>query len=314
MPDISIAVISYKPIWDKLRSTLKSILCQKNVDFEIIIADDGSEDDCFDKVEKYLKAHNYSAYKLVKNPVNQGIVKNILSAINVAKGKYIKPISPGDFFYDEITLKSICDVINITKASVYFGRMIYYTENEGTVITDISKMNPFDVRPYINQDYSKIIKNYFLNNDFISGASVVYKTSIIKKYLSETSSFLKYAEDLSIMYMLLNGEKIQYISLQPIIWYEYGIGISTNINKEWNKKLSTDIKNMISFLFEKKLIKQWIKNLYFAKTTNIRRLIKFVHVPVMFLRHMIRKKNLKGYEEVDIKIDNLNILLQNNEK
>jgi hypothetical protein len=175
-------------------------------------------------------------------------------------------------------------------------------------------MNPFNVKPYIQQDYKKIMKNYFLNSDFITGASVIYKTDVVKQYLSKASSFLMYAEDLIIMYMLQNDEKIQYIASQPIVWYEYGVGISTNNNNEWNNKLDSDIKNMMLYLFDNGLIKKWIKNLYFAKIANKRRLIKFVHEPSMFITHMIRKKKINGYDEINIKLDNLKAILQVNEK
>ena len=52
---VTVAVISYNPVWEKLRNTLKSVVWQKKVDFEIIVADDGSEKDCFDFVEQFFK-------------------------------------------------------------------------------------------------------------------------------------------------------------------------------------------------------------------------------------------------------------------
>ena len=42
MIDVSVIVVMYNPVLDKLYKTLDSIICQKGVSFEIILCDDGS--------------------------------------------------------------------------------------------------------------------------------------------------------------------------------------------------------------------------------------------------------------------------------
>ena len=52
---VTICVLTYNPDWIKFRNTLRSIICQRNVDFDIVVSDDGSEENYFDKAEEFLK-------------------------------------------------------------------------------------------------------------------------------------------------------------------------------------------------------------------------------------------------------------------
>ena len=104
LPFFSVLMLTYNSSWDKTRQTLYSVLVQKDVSFEIIIADDGSDENNFEKIREYLAAWDFTTYYLVANEQNQGIVRNFNSGLVLCKGEYIKPLSPGDFLYDENTL------------------------------------------------------------------------------------------------------------------------------------------------------------------------------------------------------------------
>ena len=52
---VSVIVCTYNSKWEKLKSTLLSILSQRDISFEIIIADDGSEIQCLDRAKKYFE-------------------------------------------------------------------------------------------------------------------------------------------------------------------------------------------------------------------------------------------------------------------
>ena len=230
---VTVAVISYNPVWEKLRNTLKSIVWQENADFEIIVADDGSENDRFDQVEQFFGEKSFTNYRLVKNPVNQGIVKNVLSAVNVAQGKYIKLISPGDFLYDENTLHEFVDFAEKNPAAFYFGNMFYYSRNEdGSVQIYNDKKNPCDLRPWKKHDMKQIRKNYLVNCDYICGAVSMYNTQKFSEYLNKISSRVSFAEDCSMIYMLANNENVYYTNKRG------GYGMSTVLEYPPKKPLA----------------------------------------------------------------------------
>ena len=249
-PFFSVLMLTYNSSWDKTRQTLYSILIQKFADFEIVIADDGSQDNNFSKIEEYFATNHFTNYTLVANETNQGIVKNFDSGLVLCKGKYIKPISPGDFLYDENTLASVYDEIKDGDAAVYFGNAVYYSNTGGNIHIYDDNANPMDLTPYLKKDYKTIKKNYLVGMDRILGASVLYRSDKFKYYFHQMLKIIKYAEDCSIGFMIAHDEKIDYLSTKGVIWYEYSSGISTNGNSKWGRLIDADYRNMLFLLVE----------------------------------------------------------------
>ena len=76
MYDFSVVVCTYNSDIDKLFLTLKSILRQKNITYEIIITDDGSSFLEMSRIIEWFQKNNFNDYVIVANPVNLGTVKN----------------------------------------------------------------------------------------------------------------------------------------------------------------------------------------------------------------------------------------------
>ena len=47
----TVLIVTYHPDWKKLLVTLDSVMAQPFKDYEIVVSDDGSEENCFDKIE-----------------------------------------------------------------------------------------------------------------------------------------------------------------------------------------------------------------------------------------------------------------------
>ena len=107
MDKISIIVCSYKPDFNKLKRTLLSIFRQKEVDVEVVLADDGSIGYDFSDVKNWIKERiplNFEVkYSLLEK--NVGTIKNVLAALDLVTSKYVKLISPGDYLNTEFSLK-----------------------------------------------------------------------------------------------------------------------------------------------------------------------------------------------------------------
>ena len=94
--ELSIVILTYNSSFENLMKTLESSLNQDEINFEIIIADDGSKENHEKEIRDYFLAHDFTNFQLVLNRQNRGTVQNLLSALDVARGEYVKPISPGD--------------------------------------------------------------------------------------------------------------------------------------------------------------------------------------------------------------------------
>lgn len=284
----SIIIVTYNPDWDKFILTLDATIHQRYVSFEIIICDDGSKNNYESDLREYFYMNNFSNYKLVMNKENQGIVKNVLSGVRVANGEYLKLISPGDYFYDEEVLHDFLLFINKNPAEVYFGKAIYYRDEKSEVgnldrkIFDIN--NPRDITPYVRYNQKKIRFNYIYLRDYILGASFIIEREIHKNYLEQLEDKVIYCEDCSVIAMIADNKKVAYFD-KPFIWYEYGFGISTQKNQEWEKKLNEDNKVAFTILKEKKSISRIEYDVYYGKSRVYRRLLRCIFVyPKLFLR------------------------------
>ncbi|MBO4640660.1 MAG: glycosyltransferase [Treponema sp.] len=296
----TVLLVTYNSDWDKTRQTLYSILSQQEISFEIIIADDGSANNNFDCVKQYFENNNFKDYKLVANSENQGTIKNLLSGLDKAEGKYVKPLSPGDFFYSELSLFNAYKFIYTNEASVYFGRTAYYCiENSNTIIIE-NTSNPKDINPYKKNDLKKIKRNYFIRMDSIIGASIIYNTGKIKQYLPKLSELAKFAEDYSIYMLLANNEKISYLNIENdnsdyFIWYEANTGISTQKQSKWHEILKIELKAVYKYLENSKLIPKCYYKCTLSDSKSSRFLWHIILDPLFYLKNKIIKDKIKGW-------------------
>lgn len=247
--DFSVIVVCYNPDIDKLKNTLYSILVQKDVALEIVVADDGSGEDYSDQLHQWFAERGFSDYKLVMNEQNQGTVKNLLSGLQVAEGKYTKNISPGDYLYDAGVLKAYYDCMEQEQLSICFGKAVHYSCEDGK-ITIYNRHSPVDLKVYRKKNQKKIRRNYFWFRDYALGACLAFHAEAARKYTKIISEHVRFAEDTAVICMLASGEKIGMLD-RLSVWYEYGTGISTAASAKWSKILFDENKNVYSMLAQK---------------------------------------------------------------
>lgn len=249
---VSVVVCTYNPKWEKLKSTLSAILAQKDIDFEIVIADDGSEIQCFDKAEQYFKKSGFKNYILVSQQTNVGTVKNFYHGICNAKGEYIYGISPGDMLYDDSVLRRLYEYMKTKDAKVCFGNVVYYTNEDNNIQILENKLNA-PIRPwYFSEKYPlKKVKEEFLLDNHILGAAFFRETETAKKYIGEMIGVSKYTEDnTTTAFLLADGIRVYHFD-EFVVWYEYGSGVSTSNNKKWEMLLERDFDQSYELMSKK---------------------------------------------------------------
>ncbi|MBR5401585.1 MAG: glycosyltransferase [Treponema sp.] len=299
---ITVLLLTYNSSWIKTKQTLLSIIEQENVLLEIIVSDDGSQENNFTNIQSFFSKHNFNNFKLVNNQKNQGTVKNILSGLQVASGEYVKPISPGDFFYSKDSLQKAVSFIqkDNNSASAYFGKSAYYSQCNNTVLLDEEKSNPIDIRPYLINDTQEIKRNYFIRLDTILGASVIYKRDSFVNHLSYLSEFVTFAEDYSLISLLANNETIKLLTDEKndpfyFIWYESDTGISTQKQSKWHTILFNELNKTFKSLCDKKLISNGIYKANFS-TSKIQRF--YYHLTkdmVFYIKNKFKKASCIGW-------------------
>ncbi len=238
---VSLIVACYQPVWEKLRATLKSILLQEGVDFEIIVADDGSKENYFERVRLLFQECAFEQYTLLEKESNEGTVKNFWSGVKVAKGEFAKMISPGDCFYEKSSLRKMVSFLREYDLKVSFSNCVFYNAEEGKIRLRQVQNSPrkpylFDLKRY---DREAVIYEYFLMGYNIIGASFFNRTDVLKEYLKKIVGKVIYLED--YMYKLMVADGISLIHQdETTVWYEYATGITVSKDAEKQKRMQND--------------------------------------------------------------------------
>lgn len=236
-PKISVIVACYQPDLTKLLLTLKSILMQRECSYEIVVADDGSDENHFPEVKAFFARHAFDRYKLVASEENQGTVMNFWQGFQACRGEYIRPISPGDYLHGFYALRDWADFMDARPdIAMTFCDAIYYHFEGGEMMTSREFAHPQNTCAFRGGD---CVRPYLLYDDICLGAAAMCRTKALKRYLPLLLHKVIYAEDNVYRIMTYAGERFQFYPAKSVL-YEYGTGISTNGQSVWAKRLRDD--------------------------------------------------------------------------
>ena len=238
-PDITIILIIYNQA-HCLHKALRSIQNQSIKNLEIIIVDDGSNDNSTDIIKKYQKEDERII--LIEHECNKGKIKSRSDGIRLAKGKYITCLDGDDALIHKNILKNCLYIANLGDLDIVEFKIIIFKNGIKRIWLN---------RYYINTDdiiyQPKLRTKFFLLNEDhkyralqirnICGKFV--KNKILKKVVDNIGP--KYTEDFILSY----EDTIMVISLlQTANSYYYMKENGYYYSKDDKKKnLLNNIKN-----------------------------------------------------------------------
>lgn len=303
--DISVIVMTYHPIWTKLKSTLLSILCQTGIHYEIIISDDGSEDTCFQQIETLFREHNFTCYKLIHAEQNHGTCKNYFCALVEAESEFVKPISPGDCLYLQNCLERWLQFMKKHKATVSFSNALFYNFKNGQFqIQQHSHIAPIDATVYDRHDLEACRIGCLVLHDFVLGATFLAQTLLLRRYCQKIiDAGVIYTEDTMFRWMLFHGIQIYHFAEDALL-YEVGTGISTSKNKYWQALIQKDTKVVEQELLNEVCIDVFQKRyqMYIRKKCKMKadsyKWFRYICFPEAIKRKLQQKKLINSDREV----------------
>jgi len=192
-----------------IKLSIGSILDQTYKNFELLIIDDGSEDNTL----QICKSFSDSRIKLFKNDSNIGLTKSLNKFTQYATGKYLARQDGDDISLNNRLQKQIAVFNKFDNLDIVTSRA--YVKNSNRIIPKY--------RNYISY---KILINYL--NPFIHGTLMIKNDSFIK--LNRYNENFIYAQDYKLFYDAIKlNMKIKVIS-EPI----YILNLENNISS--NKK------------------------------------------------------------------------------
>lgn len=247
--NVSVIVLTYNPDLFKLEMTLSSLICQKNVNFEIIIADDGSEFFPKDWIDSFFVTNMMNtrySYSILNK--NQGTCINVFEALKKCKGKYVKLISPGDLLYNETTLVNWYEFNEKNCSLLSFGKIVNYRITDKGIELVKAPALPRNLFVYSKKMSKEIaIVNAILLGDMPVGVAFLVDKNIMIYYMSQIVNKVKYAEDFSYRLMLLDGIEMNFYDCSTV-YYESNTGISTSREEKWKKLLQDDLYSFNSII------------------------------------------------------------------
>lgn len=206
-PLVSVIIPVYK-VEQYLPKCVDSVLSQTFSEFEIILVDDGSPDNCPKLCDEY--AEKDSRIKVIHKE-NGGLSDARNAGIASASGKYVLFLDSDDYLYSNTVLQEISESI---KKSNYPG--ICYLPNEywssnPKSISGKYKDETISLEKFLN----RVIKNYYLHT---AGQQFVLKTEYLKKHNLLFKKGILHEDELWFAQILLNANEVH---ICPCVFYFY---------------------------------------------------------------------------------------------
>lgn len=125
-PLVSVIMSEYNSDIVLLKESIRSIINQTYKNFELVLIDDGSEND----LNSIVKEFNDKRIKLYKNEKNCGLVYSLNKALNKAKGVYIVRMDTDDYSYKDRLSKQVEFMEKNPQYTVVGGNVDYFDGNE----------------------------------------------------------------------------------------------------------------------------------------------------------------------------------------
>jgi glycosyltransferase involved in cell wall biosynthesis len=178
---ISIIVPVYN-VEEYFRQCLDSVLAQTFPDYECILVDDGSPDNCPAICDEYAKKD--LRFRVI-HKINGGLSDARNAGIKTAKGEYIVLLDSDDLFADNNALENIRKIMETTKVEViYNSNFTILRDNDFTSSDSIDKEFVFGDT---NRFYKELVRGrkmnlcgcrFTLHRDFLLRQDLFFKTGI----------------------------------------------------------------------------------------------------------------------------------------
>lgn len=224
---------------------------------EIIIIDDGSNDNSYNLISK--KYNTVDNIKLIRLDENRGVTHARNLGIDISFSKYMLFLDSDDYYLDG--------------AAEAVEKTIKYNNNIDVFC--FSYLINGKKSPDISAQDNKNLNVIFLEKKFTNTNSIITKTSIVKKNKFRVGYDI--GEDTDLFFRLMTKYNSKYINI-PISYYEYTPKVNVISSHPildvsiYELPLTVCEKEMVTYLIEKNLNMRKCFSRYFSLSESFKRL------------------------------------------
>lgn len=283
---------------------IKSLLNQSDLDYEIILIDDGSTDSSADIIDKYYSVDNIRIIHQVNSGVS--VARNV--GIELSSGDWITFVD-GDDFVEPNFISSLQRTIAINNCDmVVFNYKAFFNENN----VFSCRMLPYSKNRYISEEkdfcQKRMISQYYLGGDnetvVSSGTTwckLIKKDIIVNNNIKFKPGLIKAQDTVFWLNVTEKASKIFFLNENL-----YNYRLSNNSISSGKKYLSNSVKEFDVLIKEyRRFIEDNYKDDTYLDALNLR----YIQVIMWNIDHNFFNKNNK--DNLHTKIKQLNDFIYN---
>jgi glycosyltransferase involved in cell wall biosynthesis len=227
---LSIVVLTYNQS-EYVAQALDSVLEQKtNFNFEIIIADDGSEDGTISIIKEYKKKYP-KRFITIQAEKNRGVLKNAKEAKKYIKGEYVAFIDGDDYWTYEYKLQKQIDFLdnNPEYNGIFHDAKIVHIDQD-------ADQKLFSGKEFYSQSYNYkeiIYPSDIINRLILPTASTVLRSDFLfKKSFDLITDY--YSLDWKLCCLAIKQSKFYFINQPWSVYRNHSKGVSKSNNQQFH--------------------------------------------------------------------------------
>lgn len=236
-----------------LPQCIESVLAQTYDDFELILVDDGSPDNCPRICDQY--AEKDCRIKVIHKE-NRGIVSARKAGIEISNGNYVCFIDGDDFISCDM-LETYDNILRTHNPEIICtGYSIYYDEKNIKAVYPKIKCGNYNKKELCEKIYHKMLSAPPFFSFYIIPTiwSKCFKKSIVENIYEIIPDNISLGEDVAVTYPALLETKSIYVVDYTGYMYRKNLNSITNT---YDNNLYEKIKNLIVYLRQIDEEKQW---------------------------------------------------------
>lgn len=235
--EISFIIPIYNTKTEKLKLCFDSILALKDIDYEVILVDDGSEPYVGEYCKKYIDFNNRFSYYYIEN---SGVSNARNFGITHARGKYITFVDSDDKIIPEAFSK---EIFELDEELIVFDMVFLMKEREVSLALPNHESGKYDIK--------ELFIAYVLDSRIGGPVAKLFKREMLIKNNIKFNTSMVVAEDANFLcQVMLKIENVFYVNKNS---YIYDYSPSTGINRVI-KYPNITIENYISIYNKKRLL------------------------------------------------------------